>query len=230
MKIVFESIRSFLYNPLFFVYCSLECYWFRLFRVPRTFTFCGKSYRYYYHIYNTTWKNERVVEVPIVWEIVKSYRGRKILEVGDVLSHYFKFKHDVVDKYEKADGVINKDILDYKVKEKYDLIVSISTFEHIGFDERTRDPTKTLKAMKHLRSLLKKGGKLIVTVPVGFNPHLDRYINQGRISFSRKYCLKQVSISRNEWIQVGCGQIRGMKYGLQDRSALGLIVGFIEAD
>lgn len=137
--------------------------------MPRTFTFSGRSYRYFYHTCNTTWKNERAVEVPIIWEIVKDYQGKSILEVGDVLSHYFKVKHDIVDKYEKADGVINKDILDYKVKEKYDLIVSISTLEHIGFDERTRDPTKTLKAMKHLKSLLKKGGKLIVTVPVGFN-------------------------------------------------------------
>lgn len=48
----------------------------------RFFTFRGKQYRYFYHRYNQTWKNERAVEIPIARELVQEYRGRSILEVG----------------------------------------------------------------------------------------------------------------------------------------------------
>src|SRR5690349_15642495 len=75
----------------------------------KTFTFQGKTYPYFHHGYNRTWANERAVEIPIVWSPVLECRG-KILEVGNVLGHYFPFDQAVVDKYEKGTNVINADI------------------------------------------------------------------------------------------------------------------------
>jgi hypothetical protein len=96
------------------VICAVVEYcYYRLFKASRTFTFQGEVYRYFYHPYNITWRNERAVEVPIVWKIVNKYVGRNVLEVGNVLSHYFPVHHDVLDKYEKAKGVINEDVVEF---------------------------------------------------------------------------------------------------------------------
>ena len=45
----------------------------------------------------------------------------ELLEIGNVLSHYFKWDHDVVDKYEKVEGVINEDVVDFRPSKKYDI-------------------------------------------------------------------------------------------------------------
>jgi hypothetical protein len=135
------------------------------------FIFQGKVYHYFYHPYNCTYRNERAVEIPICWEIVKDARnkGQKILEVGNVLSHYFHVDHDIVDKYEKAIGIINEDVCNFKSSKKYYLIISISTLEHVGFDEEPRDPCKVLRAIENLKSLLAVGGKMVATFPVGYS-------------------------------------------------------------
>jgi len=77
--------------------------------VKRYLRFCAR--------YNTTWRNERAIEIPVVYDIVAQETG-DILEVGNVLSHYFHINHDVVDKYEKAEGVTNEDIVDYSPNKK----------------------------------------------------------------------------------------------------------------
>jgi ubiquinone/menaquinone biosynthesis C-methylase UbiE len=74
--------------------------YYRIFKSWRKLRFQQKEYKYFYHKYNTTWRNERVVEIPIVWDIVKAYT-ENILEVGNVLSHYFAVNHVIIDKYEK---------------------------------------------------------------------------------------------------------------------------------
>jgi hypothetical protein len=75
-----------------------------------------------------------MIEVPIIYEMVKEAEayGQKVLEVGNVLSHYFHVNHDIVYKYEKAKGVINEDVINFRLPKKYDLIISISTLEHMG--------------------------------------------------------------------------------------------------
>lgn len=122
----------------------LEYYFYKISKSSRTFLFQGETYRYFYHKYNKTWKNERAVDIPIIWEIVKKSQKKRILEVGNVLSHYFPANHDIVDKYELAKGVINQDIVDFTACHKYDLIVSISTLEHVGYDEKRKEPGKIL--------------------------------------------------------------------------------------
>lgn len=140
----------------------------------KDFVFKGKFYKNLYNKYNATWINERKVEVPIFLEILKNNKHKKILEVGNVLSHYTDVNHTIVDKYEvdEKNKVINMDILHYRPKEKYDLILSISTLEHVGKD--CDDPKLAIEAIKHLYSLLKPGCALVFTFPRGYNRYMDR--------------------------------------------------------
>ena len=142
-------------------------------RTPPEFEFGGRRHRYFWHPYNFTWRNERAVEVPIVWSEVERSPADRVLEVGNVLGHYFDARHDVVDKFERAPGVVNADLLEYAPERDYDLVVTISTLEHVGWDDDPRDPPRVGRAFEHLRTLLAPGGRALVTVPIGQNPYLD---------------------------------------------------------
>jgi cyclopropane fatty-acyl-phospholipid synthase-like methyltransferase len=118
--------------------------------------------------------------------------------------------HQVVDKYEKSRGVVNQDVVDFKTSEKFNLIVSISTLEHVGWDETPQDPEKIFTALDLLKSLLKPGGKLVVTIPVGQNPYLDSYIKNGQVKFTEEYHLLRVS-EDNDWHEID--DFAGSEYG-----------------
>lgn len=179
----------------------------------KTFRFNGKEYEYFYHPYNRTWKNERGVEIPIFQEILARHQGTRILEVGNVLSHYVPIQHDVVDKYEVSPGVINQDIIAFVPPEKYDLIVSISTLEHIGWDEQPKDPPKLLRAIEHMRSAcLAPRGMLVASLPVGYNRYLDDLLDEGKSPFTTHHFLKRVS-KRNYWTEADWQQVRTVPYG-----------------
>ena len=186
--------------------------YYSLFKSRRKFVFQKKEYRYFYHKYNTTWRNERVVEIPIIWSMMESFRGN-ILEVGNVLSHYFMINHDIVDKYEKAEGVINEDATEISTSKKYDLIISISTLEHVGWDENPKDKKtvndseKILQALDKLKSLLNAKGQIILTMPLGYNPFLDELMKSGKLKFDEQFCLKRIS-KDNKWIETNCREVQ----------------------
>src|ERR1700735_3325460 len=104
-------------------------------RLGRTFEFDGRRFSYFVAAYNKTWENERTVELPIGVDALERHADGRILEVGNVLKHYVNSPHDVVDKYEQSTRTFQMDVLDFEPAQLYDLIVSLSTFEHIGFDE-----------------------------------------------------------------------------------------------
>jgi SAM-dependent methyltransferase len=207
----------------------LWCYGlYKPFLSDRSFFFEGKSYRYFYHPYNTAWKNERTIEIPLALEVLKTYQGTKILEVGNVLSHYDPtVYHTVLDKYEKGRGVINEDVVDFRSSGTFDLIISISTLEHVGWDEHPREPLKVLRAIENLTSLLSPSGKLFVTVPLGYNSALDSLLEENKTLFSILYCLKRVS-RNNTWVQTNWDDVRETRYGNPYISANALVVGVIE--
>lgn len=176
----------------------------RTFRSRRRFTFRGVDYPYFYHGYKLTWMTERGVEVPIVLGFVNGNRGKQVLEVGNVLQHYFPVDHDVLDKYEAAPGVANSDVIDFDPGKRYDLIVSISTVEHVGFDEDPKEPRKVSMAMDRLRGLLAPGGTMVVTVPLGYNPEIDRLVEQEWPAIADIYYMMKTS-RWNDWEEVGAG-------------------------
>src|SRR5437660_5287962 len=64
------------------------------------FSLGGQEYPYCLAAYNYAWKNERTVEVPIAARVLEAHKGKRILEVGNVLPHYLPTSHIVIDKYE----------------------------------------------------------------------------------------------------------------------------------
>ena len=209
--------------------CSLQfkLLYFKIVNSRRTFTSGGKKYRYFYHSYNRTWMNERAVEVGVIWDLLQQYPPHEVLEVGNVLSHYFPVRHDVLDKYEIAPGVINEDAVDFKPDKTYRLIVSISTFEHIGWDETPKDSTKVVRAVENLRKALAKGGTLISTMPIGYNPPLDKLMKEERLRFTKRHCLKRISAD-NTWCEAECSEVFQQSFGHPFPSANGLVIGIIE--
>ena len=209
------------------VYVWLYVLYFKLLGGKKSFMFQGKTYNYFHDIINNTWSNERSVEIPIVMEVVNKNEGKKILEVGNVLSNYFSIPHDRVDKYEVDERVINQDIVDYKSDEKYDLIVSISTLEHVGWDETPRDDTKIPRAIENLKSLVKPGGLIVITLPLGYNEALNKLFKEGTIRFPKQHYLKRMS-KANEWKEVSWQDVENSKFGVPYTGANGLVVGFIQ--
>jgi SAM-dependent methyltransferase len=191
---------------------------------PGTFTFAGAEYRYFVHAYNETWRNERAVELPIVLRALDEHEGARVLEIGNVLAHYGCGGHDVVDKYESAPGVRSVDVVELHAPRPYDLVVTISTLEHVGFDEDVRDPDKPRLAVERMAAVLAPGGTLLVTVPLGYNDALDRDLRQGRIAFDELRFLKRIS-SDNRWLEVPASEVEGIAYGAPYGWANGLAVG-----
>jgi hypothetical protein len=225
----------------------LHLYYYKIFKSRQPFTFNERVYRYFYHIYNDTWRSERAVEIPVVWEIVQQNRHKRILEVGNVLSHYFAVDHDILDKYEQCKGVMNHDVVAFHPPHKYDLIVSISTLEHVGAGEsyaetglarlfpsssvgvsEEKEPRKVLRAIENLHACLDRGGRLMVTLPIGQNPDLDRFLANGEVRFSELYFLKRVS-KDNRWVQVRDNSIFDVKYNEPYPAANAVAVGIISA-
>jgi SAM-dependent methyltransferase len=161
---------------------------------PKSFQFQGKTCQCFYHGYNMTWAGERMIEVPIAKSYLDRYRGKHVLEVGNVLSHYFPVSHEILDKFERGTGIINKDVVEFLPAKRYDLILSISTFEHIGFDDDSdvSSGKKIGEAIAACRGILKPDGKFVMTVPLGYNPDLDRLITNSELDASAEFYMRRV--------------------------------------
>jgi hypothetical protein len=174
----------------------------------RTFVFEGRNLKYFYHRYNNAASSERTIEIPIVRQFLRP--GQNVLEVGNVLNHYSAFAHDVVDKYEMAEGVSNCDIVEYTTSKPYDLIISISTIEHVGWDEPRKEADKPIRAINRMKSFMAQNGTMIVTVPGGYNPHLDEFLESGSLECRRHHRYQRVSWF-NDWREVE-GFSPGVRY------------------
>ena len=172
-------------------YYGLECL------IPRRYRGINPTYR----LANVLSKfdSERAVEVPLARKFVEWARFNTFLEVGNVLNYYYDFPpHDVIDKYEVWPGVQNVDVADYDPAQPYDVVVSISTIEHVGFDEPPRDPAVAPRALDRLRSFLSSEGRAMVTAPVGYNPGVDAYLDAApSTGWVVRYFAR--GVSRFEW-------------------------------
>lgn len=171
------------------------------FKPASKFKLDGKGYKVYrnFKCPLTPWRGEREAELPIFKNILDHYDPKDVLEVGNVLRNYYPVNFTVLDKYERGKGIINDDAADYKSTKKYNLILSISTIEHIGLDEENAEPKKVLFAIKNLMKLLRKNGKFIFSYTLNYNHYLDDLVRKDGLKFSYKKILKKV---KNKWVQI----------------------------
>ncbi len=189
----------------------------------RTFTYEGREVPYFWHRYNHTWMTERAVEIALAAEVVAAAEAARTLEVGNVLRHYLDVAHDVVDKYERAPGVRNEDVVEVTVPAPVDLVVAISTLEHVGLDEPVKDRDKARRGIERLADCLAPGGRLWVTIPANYNRDLDAQLHGGELPFTRLTALRRVSAA-NDWEQVSVDEVRHAPYDFLVYTAHGLVV------
>jgi SAM-dependent methyltransferase len=208
------------------IFRYLLTWYYRKLRSSEGFEFHGNTYRYLFHPYVTTWRNERATVIPITWDIVKKNRdqGKRILEVGNVLSYYFKVDHDILDKYDIMDGVINEDVVDFNPLKRYDVIVSLFTLSSVGSYE-DKDPNKVLRAINNLNRLLAPGGRIVAVLELGYNPEMDELLKSGKLRFDKHYYLKKLSGYR--WKEVDELNFNDVKYDKSIPSPNQVIIGVI---
>lgn len=172
------------------------------------FEYHGERLDVFYHLYNLTHLNERMIEIAIAHRFLHQRAWSIGLEVGNVLGHYGPMSHVVIDLHEQAEWyqtrqtVANIDILGLIPTKKYEWVISISTIEH------TADP---LVALSVLRSLVAPGGSLLVTVPTGVNAELDAYILVDAPFFDRVCTIVREENDHGGWAQTEEPEVR--EYG-----------------
>jgi len=152
-----------------------------------------------------------------------------VLEVGHVLGHYGSHGHLVLDKYENAEGLVNEDIIQWQTDRRFELILSVSTFEHIGFDDDVDGASgdKIKAAIAACRALLQPGGRLVFTVPLGYNPDLDQLIESDHLGQDRGWFLLRQG--PREWKEVAKHQVMGTRFGRPYPFANALLVAEFDA-
>jgi len=134
---------------------------------------------------------ERCVEYP--WVFARIPEGAaKILDAGSVFNydyivHQEKLKNksltcvtlapEVYCFYRERVSYLFEDLRQLPIRdESFDMVISISTLEHIGLDNtrytedgsyRENNPESFVSAVRELNRVLKPGGRLLVTVPFG---------------------------------------------------------------
>jgi SAM-dependent methyltransferase len=179
-----------------------------------TFTLRGERYGYLHRLYKRSWVTERAVEVPVVQRIVDAAEGKRVLEVGHVLGHY---------RRQRADHVV----VDLADLGPFDLVVAISTVEHVGWDEAPRDPARAPAAVNALADLLAPGGRLVLTVPAGYNPALDEALRSGEIALSDSAALRRVD-GTQRWEEVAPADVWSAPYDFLLYSARGVLFAFVD--
>jgi hypothetical protein len=197
---------------------------------PETFVLDGVEHPYYRDYDGDPGKvppalSERTVELPIGYSTMRAFADQRRLEVGNTLEHWYPdlepgVTHDVVDKFERRPGVINEDILDFQPDRGYDLVLSLSTLEHVGKPEYG-DPGgegKAIAAVLHCVDLLLPAGMFVATIPRGWNETLEQALREGELAHISRLYMARVD-EANHWVQVadyngiaGCGYDRPYRY------------------
>jgi hypothetical protein len=169
------------------------------------FEYHGERLDVFYHLYNLTHLNERMIEIAIAHRFLHQRAWSMGLEVGNVLGHYGPMSHVVIDLHEQAEWyqsrqtIVNTDILGDLPPKMYPWVISISTIEH------TADP---VAAIDVLRSLVAPGGSLLVTFPTGEREELDDLAVWCDQTFDRWCTIVRTENDHGGWEQTPSVEIR----------------------
>lgn len=162
--------------------------------MSETFWWNDIELTYWDNPYNYTRQNERAVELPIAHAWMRDQIGDG-LEVGCVTPHYWEHDHTVVDLYEEHPASTKMDLFD--VTRRYDWVLAISTVEHVNWDFPPRDDWGAIKAVQFLSEVSR--GPMLITVPLGCNPELDKAIKQNRLGVTQDCTFLRTG--GNQWVQ-----------------------------
>jgi hypothetical protein len=98
----------------------------------------------------------------------------------------------------------------------------------VGWDEKPREPDKILRAIRNLENLLSIKGELVVTLPLGQNPHLDSLLKRGILRFKHQYFMKRVAKS-NRWEETKREEVNNIEYDWTIPAANAILIGVTES-
>lgn len=175
------------------------------------FEFAGEKYGYRAATGNQAWNNERAVELPIVHRAVADFgEPESIIEVGNVLSHYYPTEHRVLDLNERHSRVTwNEDVRTFRPPDQPKLVVSISTLEHVGHPQ---DPGGFRAAVDTILSWLAPGGRLLFTAPLGYNPGVSEYLGDPHSEVTSVRALTRFTAD-NLWHEISLRSVGDVRYG-----------------
>jgi hypothetical protein len=165
------------------------------------------------------WRTERCVELALGEHVLTGRDPEDVLEIGNVLRFAGLGRHAVVDKYERGPGVLNVDIVDYEPERRFGLAVSISTLEHVGYDEDPRDLEKAARALGRVSEL---ADDLLVTMPVGYHQAFERAFLDG--PFDEVDLLVKTS-RRANWVRRPLAERHDISYASPYMCGNGILVG-----
>jgi 2-polyprenyl-3-methyl-5-hydroxy-6-metoxy-1,4-benzoquinol methylase len=165
--------------------------------------------------------NERPVELAFVFKHIARIYPRKVLDVGTgatALPHLMRncgclvTSIDNIEDYWPSEmvnrhyHVINDDITNSKLQDKFDLITCVSVLEHIEDSE---------SAIRNMFTLLNTGGYLILTFPYTENKYCKNVYKLPGSSYGQNNPYITQSYSRNElsqWLEENNGIIIKQTY------------------
>jgi SAM-dependent methyltransferase len=120
---------------------------------------------------------DRVIEEP--WAVANVRPGERVLDVGSATSRYLRemppgcrvYAIDIrPTRPQPGVAVVQGDVTLAPFRPgSFDVVTCISTIEHVGLDVYQQGPDEfgDEVAMRHLRSLLRPGGRLLLSAPFG---------------------------------------------------------------
>lgn len=166
------------------------------------------------------WRFERQVEIPLGLRALSFFNPRNVLEIGNVLMQYGAASHRVVDKYEQGPGVLNDDVIDFVPDRRFDLVISISTLEHVGWDEQPVEPRKAADALARISTW---ADALFVTIPVGFHRELEDNLVNGGPFDSLSLVVRTSRFGR--WEERPVRERDNLRYGAPFTCGNGVLIG-----
>lgn len=172
------------------------------------------------------WRTERGIELAIAKRALQQHRPDDVIEIGNVLPLAGHDDHLVVDKYEQGPNVVNEDIVEFTPDRKYPLVISVSTLEHVGWDEVPVDPGKASRALTNMASIVAEGGGMLVTIPVAFHPEFEDFFVSDESPFDAIDLLVKTSRTA-EWEQRPVEERHAIRYGQPYCCGNGVLVGIV---
>jgi len=117
----------------------------------------------------------------------------------------------VVDKYEQSPGIHSIDFLEFHLPKLFDGFISVSTLEHIGWDEEPREIDKVKYCIEKIRECVTSTRRVFVSFPLGYNDYLDGLVRNKELPFEKTASLVRVDEDQN-WKEVELHQALKPEY------------------
>lgn len=190
--------------------------------------------------------NERLVEYPFIHRQIGSI-GQSQLRILDFGCSRSVLPLELASQGHSVTGVdlraylfrhprfefVQQDLLAVDFEELFDVVTCVSTFEHVGLGTYERNPrAEMLPAVRsRLAEVLRTGGKLIITVPVG-EEHEDEFLRSfdvagfvegfGDVGFVKESEELFIRSEFRYWKSADREEIKGVSNRPEDRGATGV--------